>query len=76
MSTATNGIATRGEANNIIIYDFSGDLTKCPTWTELINKQYTSINGQYAANQLVKYSDISLNVPAWKSTVYVGWTPV
>ena len=60
MATGTNGIATRGDCNNIIKYSFSGDLTKCPTKSEINATRGLVVDSEvgYESNQLVKYVDI------------------
>lgn len=58
MATGTNGIATRGDCNTIRPGAFASDLNKCPTRAEIIATSVLSVNGSYAQNQLVRFSDI------------------
>lgn len=58
MATSTNGIATRSDCNTIQAGAFSQDLNKCPTRAEIIATGVLSVNGSYAENQEVRFSDI------------------
>ena len=72
MATGTNGIATRGDLNGLLpqsTYKFwTTDLTKCPTKLDIMTAYYTdssyyyriNVSNTYQDNQLVKYSDCSL----------------
>ena len=69
MSTNTNGIATQANLyslNSEAFPNWSGGL-KCPTKSEIlsgVNSNFTATitnNNNYSDNQLVKYSDISIN---------------
>ena len=62
MATGTNGIATVGDINGKCKGSFFNWTTsKCPTKQDLDKVAWLSISGSYSDNQLVKYSDISIN---------------
>lgn len=56
--------------NNIGGGAWSTDLTKCPTYTEIMNTGEYDVSGTYLSNQLVKQSDISLLQQNYKVTIY------
>ena len=45
-------------------------MTKCPTYTEIMNTGEYGVSGTYLSNQLVKQSDISLLQQNYKVTIY------
>lgn len=52
-------IATRAECNSIASGSFSGDTSRCPTYSEITATGKLNVSGSYDSNQLVQLSDLS-----------------
>lgn len=58
----TTKTATCADCNAIAPGAFTGNLDRCPTKAEIVASDVLRISGNYADNQLVMLSDISLNI--------------